>query len=78
MRSCNETLANFTPNTGPTTATIDITLNWVDDAGTPHTDTRTAVTLPTFWALLTPAQQKEAWIEFMRRVDRLINGLDSL
>ena len=79
MRTINETVANFNPNTGPATATIDITYNWVDDAGTPHSQTFTGETLAAAWgdASLTARDKAEAFFLVMRFLTRKIATVDA-
>jgi len=72
----NVTYSNFNPGTGPGNASFDVTVNWVDDAGTPHSDNRVGVTLPTLWNLITAAQRKVVFQATAYWMVRMVLGLD--
>ena len=76
-RQVNETYSNFAANTGPTTATVDVTINWIDDAGTPHSQSYPGETLAAAWGLLSGPDKVELFKLIMRWILRKDVGLDT-
>ena len=75
--SVNVFYSNFRLGTSVTVQRrlIDITINWMDDAGLPQTRTRT-VTFPDDLGLISTEILKEELTELMIRIIRRVEGID--
>ena len=76
-RNVNVTLTNWRTGTNVSfqRRLADVTINYLDDAGTPQTRTGT-ITFPDILTSLTAADMKEFGLEIMLRAYRRTQGID--
>lgn len=78
-RSVNVLISNYSATGSNVTmpqVSMDVTVNWVDDTGTPHTNTQ-AVLFPNVLAQVPAGQRDDVLRDLLLKLLRLKLGIDS-